>query len=551
MDVPLLTLTSVCTHFGDFPPKPVLFYTNEGKPNYYPLYWRGVMKILQADGYAEETKDMIISFLIFFFSLLFYVVSLAPTVLWGDSAKLALYVYQSFISFDLVGGHQLHTIIGKIFSFLPIGDFAYKQNLMSAFFGSLTLSLLFSAMRNFSITRSAAFIACSALAVSHTFWMVSAINESYTLSLSFIAALLWLMGIFDKANNKNLILCIFSFLLALSLTNGLLPIFMIPAFIYYFGLFENRKLLFKRLFGIAVFFVLGSLMNMYIYFNYSTGSAGGVSVVSSLLSSFKSFSHPEYFLKEFIKYPVYLFYQFILFSFFIGVLGIKEMFNKNKKLLIFILVNLFCYILFSSNYMLQRKFYILTPTYLLFAIYLGFGCDAVFKKSGVLYKQTAIVFGCLVLLLIVLPIGVYAYSPNVLRVMKVNPVNIRSLPFRDNISFYMFPGKRNEHGARDYALAALNSVDPNSIILADFTPGMVIKYIRDVEGIRKDVTIEELDRYLFNGGDLKKDIANFVEKNIKTHEIYLADDEWYYCIDYLKKSYKIEKQGVLYKISGI
>ena len=46
-----------------------------------------------------------------------YWYTLAPTVLWGDSAKLCLYVHDMYIAVDPIGNHMLHTLFGKLFSF--------------------------------------------------------------------------------------------------------------------------------------------------------------------------------------------------------------------------------------------------------------------------------------------------------------------------------------------------------------------------------------------------------------------------------------------------
>jgi hypothetical protein len=50
-----------------------------------------------------DRLDRVGAIAVFGISFLFYLFTLAPTVLWGDSAKLALYVYNFYIPFALSG----------------------------------------------------------------------------------------------------------------------------------------------------------------------------------------------------------------------------------------------------------------------------------------------------------------------------------------------------------------------------------------------------------------------------------------------------------------
>lgn len=58
---------------------------------------------------------------------------MAPDILWGDPAKHALYVYHSHLSTDIIGGHPLHTLLGKLFAFLPFGTFAWRLNFLKVY----------------------------------------------------------------------------------------------------------------------------------------------------------------------------------------------------------------------------------------------------------------------------------------------------------------------------------------------------------------------------------------------------------------------------------
>ena len=67
-------------------------------------------------------------------AFILYLFTLAPTVMWYDMGEFALGSYVLGIGHD--PGYPLYMILGKLFTLLPIGDVAYRVNLMSAAWGS-------------------------------------------------------------------------------------------------------------------------------------------------------------------------------------------------------------------------------------------------------------------------------------------------------------------------------------------------------------------------------------------------------------------------------
>ena len=78
--------------------------------------------------------------IVFVMGLGLYMYTLAPTVLPSNSGEF------QFVA-DILGiahppGYPLYTMLGKLFTLIPLGDVAYRVNLMSAFFAALTLALV-------------------------------------------------------------------------------------------------------------------------------------------------------------------------------------------------------------------------------------------------------------------------------------------------------------------------------------------------------------------------------------------------------------------------
>jgi hypothetical protein len=120
----------------------------------------------------------------------FYVLTCAPTVLWQDSA---LYVYRIWHN-DVEGvlglalSHPLYIIIGIAVKYIPVGQLAYKANLMSALFGAIAVANLFLLLRLWVNRTLPAAIGAITLTVSWTFWQHSVMAEVYTLSAALLLA---------------------------------------------------------------------------------------------------------------------------------------------------------------------------------------------------------------------------------------------------------------------------------------------------------------------------------------------------------------------------
>src|SRR5262245_7463973 len=125
--------------------------------------------------------------LVFAAALSLYTVTLAPSVIWGDSASLSQSARLATVQFRTAGDHPLYMLIGRAFAQLP-GDLARNINFESAVFGALAVMLVYLSGRQLGTSRIAA-----ALAVSHAFWLHSVIAEVYTANAFFLAAVVNLL----------------------------------------------------------------------------------------------------------------------------------------------------------------------------------------------------------------------------------------------------------------------------------------------------------------------------------------------------------------------
>ncbi|MEO8513157.1 MAG: DUF2723 domain-containing protein [Ignavibacteria bacterium] len=240
-----------------------------------------------------------------------YLMTLAPTVWFIDSGELAAVATTLGIAHPT--GYPLFTIIGHLFSMLPIGSSEiYRLNLMSSFFCALGIFVFFLLMKYLLskgedsaaikaidkskkqskpqaaglkeklisipdiIAYSAAGFASLILAFSKTYWGAANSVEVYPIHVFFLVTLMlvFLKAIFNTKRNitegtfitQNKYYLIFAFLLGLSFTNHLTTILLAPACLtlfFYTNLYDKKRL--YRLLGfMAICFVVGFSLYLYL-----------------------------------------------------------------------------------------------------------------------------------------------------------------------------------------------------------------------------------------------------------------------------------------------
>ena len=207
---------------------------------------------------------------LFVIGLIFYISTLAPSVvtLFDDSLEFQLVTYRLGIAHPT--GYPLYTILGKLFTFLPVGDVAYRVNLMSAVFGAATVALVYNLIIQVAASGGARLgerlhlplpiqaagpswplhlggvIGAALFAVSPVFWQQATIAEVYTLNAFFVALILLLALTLPAATPeaKQRRILWLAFVTGLSLTHHRTMLLLLPALALYLYLIE-RSLTFK------------------------------------------------------------------------------------------------------------------------------------------------------------------------------------------------------------------------------------------------------------------------------------------------------------------
>ncbi|MCD6386092.1 DUF2723 domain-containing protein [Candidatus Sumerlaeota bacterium] len=117
-----------------------------------------------------------------------YIASIPSGIYWKDAGEFCL--AGRFLGIAHPPGSPLYVAIGRIFSFIPLRDVAFRMGCLSAVFGGLSIGLLFLtvyyAFNHLSLPLRGKFpvlLSVASIGIGASFWHYSAVPEVYTLGL--------------------------------------------------------------------------------------------------------------------------------------------------------------------------------------------------------------------------------------------------------------------------------------------------------------------------------------------------------------------------------
>jgi hypothetical protein len=196
-------------------------------------------------------KGSLLGAVIFISALALYWRTLAPSVATVFDDSLEFHLVCPTLGIAHPTGYPLYTLLGKFFTLIPIGDAAYRVNLMSAFFAALTVLVTCLIVRMLTDNSLSAFFASLAIAVSPVFWSQAVIAEVYSLNAFFTTLMVYLLlgweanrrqrpeGSMSSATASHHLL-LAAFVYGLSLTHHRLILLLAPAMVLFAWWTERR-----------------------------------------------------------------------------------------------------------------------------------------------------------------------------------------------------------------------------------------------------------------------------------------------------------------------
>jgi len=145
-----------------------------------------------------------------------YLRTLAPTVLPADSGEFQLVSYVLGIAHP--PGYPLYTLLGKLFTLIPIGDVAYRVNLLSAVVSAVTLWVLSRCVRLLTGSSVAGWLGAAYLGVATTFWAQATTANIRSLTVLLVAVQIYELLAYERAGRQEH-LTAFAFVLGLGFSH--------------------------------------------------------------------------------------------------------------------------------------------------------------------------------------------------------------------------------------------------------------------------------------------------------------------------------------------
>ncbi|MBN2173834.1 MAG: DUF2723 domain-containing protein [Bacteroidales bacterium] len=396
----------------------------------------------------------------FLCSLLVYMLTLAPSVTLEDSGELITAAYRLGVAHE--PGYPLFTMLGKAFSWLPIGSIAYRLNFMSAFFSALAAALIcltaiqlieHTFKKGIRISKNGnsisflkyavGFAAAMFYTLSFEVWEQSVITEVYSLH-SFLLSIFLLLFVLwyrrEEKNQKKRLFYLMCLVIGISLTNHSTSLLLIPVLGIYLAIFHIKFIFnIKTILTGILFGLIGLLPLLYLPIASSFDPVLDWGNPENLSNFFRTISRHQYIefeqtSEKFIAGLSYYFIQALPSQWFPVVLVLLlpafiVLYRYNRKFLYFSIIFLLFYIPVTTYLtdfdvtgkdfraelyrLLVSVFYI--PSYLFFSILLGLGLFFL----GTLIKNNRLV-NALSIVTIILPIALSAGNHR-----KVNMHNFR------------------------------------------------------------------------------------------------------------------------------
>ena len=518
--------------------------------------------------------------LLFLAVLAFYVMTLQPSLAWGDGIRLQREVItaESFILSEIVDvqfapdplpfarlgvaawDHPLYVILGHaLVRALPTVYAPWLVNFISALFGAGAITLLFLLCARHTRSRPASLLAALALAVSHTFWWHAVTPEVYTL---FAFLLLLAVYCFDtyEQNGRFTYLFISAFALGLGAANHLLAGLAIISLLLYFLLarksWRSFRLKPRQILWLAVAFILGSLpywlQFLRLLRTFSLFDVLGMALGTTFLQGSTALT-PELLIQSTTSYLTFLVYQFLLVGLLLGLYGwwsgrqpYPALWNKAAALFI-------VYLLFGLLYRVSDQFAFFLGAHMFWAVAIAMGIAQLEQKLWP--DRRWIITTVLALPLLLMPLF-YDAAPDLLRKAGVTEeffgVPQIGTGIRDGLAYYLNPNKFGDIDAYAFGVHTTHRLPANAMVLAqwytDTDEYFVLRYFTVVDNVRPDLTLvgwPTVDPFSFDPQLVHDQIAGALPHR----PVYLASlSEKFYAASRLLDEYCIVPEHNLYRV---
>jgi hypothetical protein len=412
-----------------------------------------------------------------------YVKTLLPGVGYSpDTAKFQFVGY--VLGTTHAPGYPTYIILNHLFTTsFPVGSIAYRANLLSAIFSVATALVLFEILKLFKIRDSVASAVSLVFGFTPTFWSQSIVAEVYTLNALFLASTIYFL-LRWTISRKDGDLIKASAVYAFSFGNHLIISTFLPA--VFFLVWSTDKSVFlnkKIVLFVSIFIILGALQYLYPVWRYYNPSTVFLEMQTPNIGKLvHAVSGGQFKSRMFAfdartvlldRIPMFLRFLWREYSFlmFISILGMFRI--KNAKVNAFFVLGIIGNLFYSLNYNIKDIFVYFIPTYLILAIYLGIGLQALCE---ILFRDRNYIS---IPLLLVVPVLMFAAHYSHVDQSKDVEAGEKAKSILERVgkdAVILTPGREFPRHYFSYYLLGEN-MQRNNLYVLRFSPKVIEKYL--------------------------------------------------------------------------
>jgi hypothetical protein len=444
-------------------------------------------------------------------SLAVYAVTLAPDVYSLDSPELTTAAYRLGIAHE--PGYPLYVLTGWLFSHaFPIGNVAFRLNLLSAIFACVAVGLTFLVALRLTQRTVVAAAGALALGFSYWFWSDALAAEVYSLDVALFAGMLLAAVAWREQRSLPLAAAV-GLLLGLGMATRTTTALFVPAVLAFAWMSGERS---ARSYGAAAAGMAAGLA-FYAYlpirsavgdpFGPGAYALDGTLRVHDLstwggfwdhvtASSFRgeAFAYgPLGALRQTGIFSAQLVGSFLAVGVPLGIAGAVRLWRRDRGLLVLIAGSVLPATAFFINYGAIDKEFMFVPAYCAWALLMVAGIDWALEYAA---RSEPAVDRSLIAAAAVLALPALALFIN--------------LPL---VSLH------NEHRVREESETFLAAVRPGAVVYGPFMDLAPYQYLQQVEGARTDVRL--VNSWTVDAGFL----AALADANVGKSPFYVTQDE--------------------------
>jgi len=485
-------------------------------------------------------------FAIFLAAGVLYVATCAPGLLWQDSGMHQYRIWHNDIEgrLGLALSHALFHIIGIGVKYIPVGEFAHRVNLISAFAAAFTIANVFLLLRLWLNKIFPALIGAVTLGLSHTLWRHAGVAEDYTLYTALLSAELLMLLQYVKTK-RTVFLYLLGLFNGLAIADHMWAVIALVCYVVFLVTLLVKKRISLRHFGIiVVLWVIGAAPYEYLVIKniIQTGDFTGT-LASALFGkgwhgAVLNVHLSTKLVKENLILMTYNFPTPNIIFFFAGLYGLNKV-SPSRSFKNILLALLILFFIFAFRYTVPDRYAFFIPFYCLVSILIGVGFNLLVTQPN------RRILACLGLILALLPIPTYIIAPVLAQKMQFKLPTKRSIPYRNNYTWFLRPWRTGYQGAERFANEVFDTVEPAAIIFAETTTVSPLLYVQEVRGRRKDVKIIS---GLMSSEGSPEFSEQTIEKLLAERAVYVVSPIKGYCPSFLLERYDFAPAGIISRI---